>query len=48
MNWGRIFGGLIFGLSVVAAVGYFVARDWRHGLYWICAAGCTFIATYLF
>jgi hypothetical protein len=36
---------LIAGLMVCAAVPYLLAGDWRHGLYWLFAAGINVVVT---
>jgi hypothetical protein len=48
MNWGLILATTQTILSLGAAIGYIVQRDWKHGVYWLCAAGITAIVTWGF
>jgi hypothetical protein len=36
---------LIVGLMAAASVPYLLAGDWRHGLYWLFAAGINLVVT---
>jgi hypothetical protein len=38
---------LIMGLYTVTSARYAVAGDWGRVMYWVCAAGITFSATFL-
>ena len=33
-------------IQVLAAIPYWLAGDWRMGLYWLFAAGLTFVVTF--
>lgn len=41
----RLLPYAMIALSVGAAVGYALARDWRHAAYWLLAAGLTTTVT---
>jgi hypothetical protein len=41
LNWGQIVAVLGILLSVGVAIGYAVAKDWRHALYFAFAAAIT-------
>ena len=45
MNWARIMVFVMMAESVVASIGYFVAGDWRRGLYWAAASVISFSLT---
>lgn len=38
MNWGKVFAWGIITLSLIAAVGYALQRDWRRSFYWLFSA----------
>lgn len=45
-NMGEVFAGIQVVLAAVAAVGYALARDWKHALYWALAGGITAVVTW--
>ncbi len=45
-NWGMRLAVTMIVLSVGASIGYAAARDWRHAIYWILAAGLTACVTF--
>lgn len=50
MSWLRsphLFPVLIMAMCAVASLRYACARDWGRVMYWVCAAGITFSATFL-
>lgn len=39
MNWGRIFGWALAGMTFACSVGYAFAHDWRRAIYFaLCGA----------
>jgi len=47
-NYGELFAGVQVLLSAVAVIGYGLARDWKHSLYWALAGGLTALVTWGF
>lgn len=46
LNWGKALAIAMIILSVGASIGYFIAGDWKRGLYWLFAAGITSTVTF--
>lgn len=46
MNLGYYAAIAQFGLCVITSIGYFIVRDWRHGLYWFFCACISAVITW--
>jgi len=46
MTRAQILPTVLIVIDVAAACGYFPSGDWRKVVYWLCAAGLTYVVTW--